>query len=158
MAFALTSTVFNNGKEIPSAYTCEGQGALPPLAWSGAPAGSKSFVLIVDDPDAPDPAAPRKVWLHWLVYNLPPTTTAIASSNDPQLPAGTLRGMNDSRRLEYHPPCPPIGRHRYYFRLYALDTMLPDLREPARAQLETAMAGHILGEAVLLGTYQKKGR
>lgn len=158
MALTLTSTVFSHEEEIPSTYSCQGKGGAPPLAWSGAPAETRSFVIIVHDPDAPDPAAPRKDWVHWLVYNLPATTTQLSAGPQPALPPGTMLGLNDSGRAAYGPPCPPIGRHRYFYQLYALDTMLPDLGTPQRPQLEEAMKGHVLAEAVLMGTYQKQGK
>jgi Raf kinase inhibitor-like YbhB/YbcL family protein len=130
----------------------------PPLAWAGAPPGTASFALIVDDPDAPDPAAPRMTWIHWIVYNLPATSAGLPEgvARD-ALPTGTLEGRNDWQRTGYGGPCPPIGRHRYFHRLYALDAMLPDLRHPTRAALDAAMKGHVLAHAELVGTYQKRG-
>jgi Raf kinase inhibitor-like YbhB/YbcL family protein len=118
------------------------------------PAASKSFVLIVDDPDAPDPAAPKMTWVHWVVYNLPASTRGLAAGET--LPASALDGLNDWKRTGWRGPCPPIGRHRYFFKLYALDTMLPDLKRPTKAQVEKAMQGHVLAQAELVGTYQKK--
>jgi len=157
MALSLTSTAFHPGGEIPSLHTCEGKDSSPPLAWSGMPAGTKSLALIVDDPDAPDPKAPKMTWVHWVLYDLPPTATglplAVASKD---LPAGTREGMNDWKRTGYGGPCPPIGRHRYFFKLYALDTVLPDLGTPSKAKLEQAMEGHVLGKVELVGTYQKQ--
>ncbi len=157
MALTLTSPAFSHGGEIPTEYTCEGPDISPELRWNDVPAGTKSLALIVDDPDAPDPAAPKMTWVHWVLYNLPPDCTGlpkgVAAS---QLPAGTREGLNDWKRTGYGGPCPPIGRHRYYFKLYALDTLLPDLHNPTKAQLEQAMAGHILAHAELMGTYQKK--
>jgi len=158
MSFAILSTAFALNGPIPPAHTCEGNDASPPLAWSGAPAATKSFVLIVDDPDAPDPAAPRMTWVHWLLYNIPVSASGLAIAIDPSaLPAGTREGLNDWGRTGYGGPCPPIGRHRYFHKLYALDIVLPDLGRPRKAALEKAMQGHILGEAVLIGTYQKRG-
>jgi Raf kinase inhibitor-like YbhB/YbcL family protein len=154
MSLTLTSTAFAQGAEIPSTYTCEGQDISPPLAWSGVPPAAKSLVLIVDDPDAPDPAAPKMTWVHWVLYNIPPTATALAEAAK-ALPAGTLGGMNDWRRTGYGGPCPPIGRHRYFHKLYALDTLLPDLGRLSKAQLEAQMKGHIIAQAELIGTYQK---
>jgi Raf kinase inhibitor-like YbhB/YbcL family protein len=120
------------------------------------PTGTKSLALIVYDPDAPDPKAPKMTWVHWVLYNLPPTATELPEAVAPgALPAGTKQGKNDWKRPGYGGPCPPIGRHRYFFKLYALDTVLPDLKEPTKPQLEQAMKGHILGQAQLLGTYQK---
>lgn len=158
MALILTSTAFADGGEIPSRYTCEGDDLSPPLAWSGAPDGTKSLVLIVDDPDAPDPAAPQRIWVHWVLYNLPPDSAGLpeAVASD-ALPAGTEDGLNDWERTGYGGPCPPIGRHRYFHKLYALDTRLEGLSAPTKRDVEAAMAGHVLAEAVLLGTYQKSG-
>ncbi len=154
MPLTLTSAAFAHGAEIPAKYTCEGADISPPLAWSGIPAGTKSLVLIVDDPDAPDPAAPKMTYVHWLLYNLPPQTTALAEAVA-ALPAGTLEGRNDWRRTGYGGPCPPIGRHRYFHKLFALDTVLPDLGKPTKLNLEQAMTGHVLAAAELVGTYLK---
>jgi Raf kinase inhibitor-like YbhB/YbcL family protein len=158
MAFTLTSSDFASGAEIPGAHTCEGADQSPALAWSGVPAAARSLALIIDDPDAPDPRAPRTVWSHWLLYNLPPADGALlrAVTRD-ALPAGALEGKNDFGRTGYRGPCPPVGRHRYFHRLFALDVVLPDLHTPARPALLQAMRGHILETAELMGTYQKKG-
>lgn len=159
MALTITSPAFADNGDIPSLYTCEGKDISPPLAWSGVPAGAKSLVLIVDDPDAPDPAAPRMVFVHWLLYNLPPTSTGLPEAvTSSALPAGTLEGVSDYRRTGWGGPCPPIGRHRYFFKLYALDTMLPDLNKPTKPQLLKAMAGHVIAQAELIGGYRKKGK
>ncbi len=155
MALTLTSSAFSPGSHIPVEYTCEGDDRSPPLAWSGAPAGTKSLVLIVDDPDAPDPVAPRMTWVHWVLYNLPPDSGGLPAGVA-ALPAGTREGLNDWKRTGYGGPCPPIGRHRYFHKLYALDAMLPDLGRPEKAQIEKAMQGHILAQAELIGTYQKR--
>jgi Raf kinase inhibitor-like YbhB/YbcL family protein len=156
MALTITSPAFANGHEIPSDYTCEGADTSPALAWSGAPAGAKSLALIVDDPDAPDPAAPKQTWVHWVLYNLPADSRGLPDAVEPAaLPPGTREGKNDWKRTGYGGPCPPIGRHRYYFKLYALDTVLPDLKTPTKAQLEKAMEGHVLEKAELVGLYQK---
>ena len=156
MPLSLTSSAFQQGTEIPSVHTCEGKDTSPPLAWSGVPQGTKSLALIVDDPDAPDPKAPKMTWVHWVLYDIPATVdglpVAVASKD---LPAGTREGTNDWRRTGYGGPCPPIGRHRYFFKLYALDTILPDLGAPTKANLEAAMEGHALAKAELMGTYQK---
>lgn len=158
MAFELRSAGFAAQASIPSRYTCEGQDVSPPLEWSGAPAGTKSFALIVDDPDAPDPAAPKMVWVHWVLYNLPASAGALAEgAARGGLPAGTREGVNDWKRTGYGGPCPPTGRHRYFFKLYALDRELADLGTPSKAQLEQAMQGHVLATAELVGTYQKTG-
>ena len=158
MAMKLTSKAFTHEGAIPSAYTCEGNDIAPPLAWTGVPEGTRTLALIVDDPDAPDPKAPKMTWVHWVLYNIPPTVTGLpeaATAGD--LPPGTKQGLNDWKRAGYGGPCPPIGRHRYYHRLYALDTVLADLGSPTKAQLLAAMKGHILGETQLMGTYQKGG-
>src|SRR5512139_2546407 len=127
MTLTLTSTAFHHQAEIPAGYTCDGNDASPPLAWSGAPAGTKSFVLIVDDPDAPDPNHPRQVWVHWLLYNLPADCTNLAEgAGAGHLPPGTQTGRNDWNRTGYGGPCPPVGRHRYFHKLYALNSALPD--------------------------------
>lgn len=159
MALTLTSTAFAPQGEIPTPYTCEGKDTSPALAWTGVPAGAKSLALIVDDPDAPDPKAPKTTWVHWVLYDLPPTGTGLpegVAAKD--LPAGTREGVNDWKKPGYGGPCPPIGRHRYFFKLYALDTVLPDLKHPNKGQLLKAMEGHVVGQAELVGTYQKKGK
>jgi Raf kinase inhibitor-like YbhB/YbcL family protein len=156
MAFALTSTAFIHNGPIPKLYTCQGKDISPALAWSGMPAGTKSFALIVDDPDAPDPKAPKMTWVHWVLYNLPAASTGLPEAVAPAaLPAGTREGRNDWKRTGYGGPCPPIGRHRYFHKLYALDVVLPDLKQPTKAELERAMQGHVLAKVELMGTYQK---
>ena len=157
MSLAITSKAFTHEGPIPAKYTCEGDDRSPPLAWSGAPPGTKSFALVVDDPDAPDPAAPRMTWVHWVLHDIPATATGLPEDVDPDaLPAGTREGVNDWGRTGYGGPCPPIGRHRYFHKLYALDTVLPDLGQPTKARVEAAMKGHVIGHAELVGTYQKK--
>ncbi len=152
----LSSSAFTHNGEIPRRYTCQGEDVSVPLAWNDVPAGAKSLALIVDDPDAPDPKAPRMTWVHWVLYDIPPTATGIKEAAKPnELPAGTRDGLNDWKRIGYGGPCPPIGRHRYFHKLYALDTVLPDLNKPNKATLEQAMRGHILAQAELIGTYQK---
>jgi len=153
----LTSKSFTSQASIPAKHTCEGGDVSPALAWSGAPAGTKSFVVIVDDPDAPDPKAPQTTWVHWVLYNLPAATTELPEGASKSLPPGTAEGKNDWKKTGYGGPCPPVGRHRYFHKVYALDTVLPDLRQPTKAHLEKAMEGHVLGKAELVGTYQKKG-
>ena len=155
MDMTLASSAFDHQGSIQKRYTCEGRDVSPPLAWSGVPAGAKSLVLIVDDPDAPDPAAPRMTWVHWLLYNLPASSSGLAEGVQ-SLPAGTLDGLNDWKRTGYGGPCPPIGRHRYFHKLYALDVKLPDLEKPNKKTLEQAMQGHIIAQAQLVGTYQKE--
>lgn len=152
MPFTLTSAAFQDGTPIPRRHTCDGDDASPALAWTGVPPGTASLALIVDDPDAPDPAAPRMTWVHWVLYNLPADCEGLAEAVH-DLPAGALEGVNDWRRAGYGGPCPPIGRHRYFHKLYALDCVLPDLQQPTKAALETAMQGHVLAETRLIGTY-----
>jgi len=154
----LNSSAFAAFADIPGQYTCDGSDQSPPLAWSGVPAGAKSLALIVDDPDAPDPAAPRMTWVHWVAYNIPPDSTGIAAgkSGTTELPAGTCEGINDWKQPGYRGPCPPIGRHRYIHKLYALDTNLPALHPANKAALEKAMQGHILAQCELVGHYKKK--
>ncbi|HTO48118.1 MAG TPA: YbhB/YbcL family Raf kinase inhibitor-like protein [Burkholderiales bacterium] len=155
MTLKLMSAAFTQGGEIPSKYTCEGQDLSPPLAWSGVPANAKSLALIVDDPDAPDPAAPKMTWVHWVLYNVPTSVSSLPETATP-LPAGTLEGLNDWKRTGYGGPCPPVGRHRYFHKLYALDTVLPDLGRPSKAKLEARIKGHVLAQAELVGTYEKR--
>ena len=154
MDMIITSAAFAHNDSIPKLYTCEGSDISPPLAWRGVPAGAKSLVLIVDDPDAPDPAHPRMTWVHWLLYNLPANCVALAEAVH-ALPAGTLEGINDWKRTGYGGPCPPIGRHRYFHKLYALDIVLPDLGIPTKEVLEAAMQGHVIAKTQLIGTYKK---
>lgn len=154
MTFELTSAAFKNGESIPPVYTCDGDDVSPPLAWSGTPAGTRSLALIVNDPDAPDPAAPKMIWDHWVLYNLPAGTEALAEDiKEVDLPQGTRQGINDWKRTGYGGPCPPIGRHRYFFRLYALDSELADLDEPTGPELTQAVENHVLATATLMGTY-----
>jgi len=156
VALKISSSAFVDGGAIPAKYTCEGDDISPALAWSGVPDGAKSLVLIVDDPDAPDPAAPRMTWVHWVLYNLPPSATGLPEAvAEDALPPGTKGGINDWKRTGYGGPCPPIGRHRYFFKLYALDAMLPAMNKPTKADVEKAMKGHVLAETQIVGTYQK---
>jgi Raf kinase inhibitor-like YbhB/YbcL family protein len=154
--FALATPSFAHLGAIPSRHTCEGGDASPELRWSGVPSGTKSFALVVDDPDAPDPAAPATTWVHWVLYDIPAGTASLAAGiSAATLPAGTREGINDWRRTGYGGPCPPVGTHRYFHKLYALDVVLPDLHRPTKARLEAAMSGHILGRAEIVGTYRK---
>jgi len=156
MAFSITSPAFAANGSIPSVYTCEGRDIAPPLAWSGAPAGTKAFALIVDDPDAPDPKAPKMTWVHWVAYDIPATANGLPEgATAGQLPNGTREGKNDWKRTGYGGPCPPTGRHRYFFKLYALGATLGDLHGPSKADLEKAMKPHVIGTAQLIGTYEK---
>jgi Raf kinase inhibitor-like YbhB/YbcL family protein len=153
----LSSPAFAPGEEIPAPFTCEGRDVSPALDWSGVPEAARSLVLIVDDPDAPDPKAPKMTWVHWVLYNLPPGSRGLAEGVTPDaLPAGTRQGLNDWKRTGYGGPCPPIGRHRYFHKLYALDAELPDLGAATKAQVEAAMEAHVLARAELMGTYQKQ--
>src|SRR5256885_6036691 len=156
MTLKVTSSAFQQGGSIPSQYTCEGKNSSPPLAWSGLPNNTKSVAMIVDDPDAPDPAKPQRVYVHWVVYNIPTQTTSLVeSASKSGMPAGAVQGKNDWGKPEYGGPCPPIGRHRYFFKLYALDTTITGLKDVTKADLEKAMKGHIVDSGELMGTYQK---
>ena len=156
MALTIMSPAFTHQAEIPAEYTCDGLDVSPPLEWSGIPKDAKSLALIVFDPDAPDPAAPRMIWVHWVLYNLPPDTDGLAQGVALSgLPEGTLSGTNNWQGASYGGPCPPVGRHRYFFTLYALDAVLPDMGRPSKDELEKAMAGHILAKAELIGLYQR---
>lgn len=156
MNLTLASCAFSPNSPIPSRHTCDGADISPELTWSGVPDGTQSLALIIDDPDAPDPAAPKMTWVHWVLYNLPPDTLGLAEAiYSDSLPQGTLEGINDWHRTGYRGPCPPVGRHRYFFKLYALDSVLPDLSRPDKKQLEGAMQGHILEKIELIGTYRK---
>jgi len=153
---SLTSRAFAAGQPIPKKYTCQGSDASPPLEWSGMPPGTLSFALIIDDPDAPDPKAPQRVWVHWVLYNIPPATASLGeAASGKSVPTGAAEGTNDWSRNGYGGPCPPIGRHRYFFKLYALDIALPAGKVLNKAGLEAAMKGHVLAQAELMGTYQK---
>jgi Raf kinase inhibitor-like YbhB/YbcL family protein len=160
----IESSAFAPMGAIPAVYTCDGMDSAPPLRWSGAPPGTRSFVLIVDDPDAPDPAAPKRTYVHWVLYDIPATTTALDEGvTSVTLPSGTREGVNDWDRTGYGGPCPPIGRHRYFFKLSALNATLGDLGRAKKADVERAMQAHVLDHAELVGTYQhppgtQKGR
>jgi Raf kinase inhibitor-like YbhB/YbcL family protein len=156
MTFRLTSSSFEHEMEIPAKHTCDGGDVSAPLSWSGVPAGTQSLALIVDDPDAPDPRAPRMTWVHWVLYDIPPSITSLPEGvTAAHLPRGAREGSNDWKARGYRGPCPPVGRHRYFHKLYALDTVLPDLGLPDKAGLEHAMKGHVLGQATLIGTYAR---
>ncbi len=152
MALKLTSSAFGPGQPIPPDYSCRGRSISPALAWSGAPAGTASFALIVNDPDAP-----MGTYVHWVIYNIPSTSAGLREDVAPQptLPDGTTQGRNSANHRYYDGPCPPSGTHRYFFKLYALDAKL-DLPSGATAdQLAKAMQGHILAQAELMGTFSK---
>lgn len=156
MSLTLTSSAFISGQLIPSIYTCDGSDMSPPLAWSDVPPQTKSLALIADDPDAPDPAAPQRTWVHWVLYNIPSDAAGLAEgARHGDMPAGTHEGTNDWKRTGYGGPCPPVGKHRYFFKLYALDTVLPDLGKPSKASLEKAMQGHVIDKTELIGLYQR---
>jgi Raf kinase inhibitor-like YbhB/YbcL family protein len=150
----LTSSAFEDHGSIPRKYTCEGADVSPPLTIEGVPTSTRSLALIVDDPDAPDPAAPQMTWVHWVLYDLPPETNSLQEG----VSAAALHardGRNDWKRTGYGGPCPPIGRHRYFFKLFALDRKLGDLHRPTATELQSAIAGHVVAEVSLTGTYQK---
>lgn len=156
LSLVLMSSQFTSNGAIPTAHTCEGADRAPSLRWSGVPAGAKSLALVVDDPDAPDPKAPKMTWVHWVLYDLPPTATSLPEgATRATLPPGTREGLNDWKEPGWRGPCPPVGRHRYVFKLYALDVVLPDLGAADKAKLEKAMKGHVLAEGQLVGTYEK---
>ena len=156
MALTLRSPNIEDQGVIPKKYTCQGDDIAPPLVWTGQPPNTKSFALIVDDPDAPDPRAPKTTWVHWVLYNIPASATGLPERAETRtLPDGTREGINDWKRTGYGGPCPPAGRHRYYHKLFALDVVLPDLGRPTKADLEKAMHGHVLAEAQLMATYAK---
>lgn len=153
MSLTLTTTAFSHGGEIPIRYTCQGDDVSPALSWVEIPAGAASLVLIMDDPDAPDDPTP---WVHWVLYDIPASATGLEEGISPRdLPPGTLEGLNDWKRTGWGGPCPPQGRHRYSFRLYALDVVLPDLHKPTKAGVESAMEGHVVAQTELIGTYEK---
>ena len=159
MPLSIRSAAFEPNGPIPTRHTCEGDDLSPPLEWSGVPEGTESLVLIVDDPDAPDPAAPKMTYVHWVLHDLPPSATGLPEGvRADALPPGTREGQNDWKRRGWGGPCPPIGRHRYFFKLFALDTVLGPLGGAGGAtkrDVETAMSGHVLAAAELVGTYEK---
>ncbi len=157
LSFRITSPSFPSEGAIPGRFTCQGVDVSPALSWTGAPPGTQSFALIVDDPDAPDPRAPRTVWVHWVLYDIPVLAAGLPeAATNATLPTGAREGNNDWKQPGYRGPCPPVGRHRYYFKLYALDTGMGDLHAPTKQTLERAMTGHILAETQLMGTYEKQ--
>jgi Raf kinase inhibitor-like YbhB/YbcL family protein len=157
MTFKLISPAFRQDGSIPSQYTCEGENFSPPLAWSDAPYGTRSLALIMDDPDSPDPSKPQRVYVHWVVYNVSPITMKLPlNAAMTGLPLTARHGTNDWGKQTYGGPCPTIGRHRYFFKLYALDILFKDLKSPTREQLDQAMEGHLVGHVELIGTYEKQ--
>lgn len=145
----LTSSAFTDGGNLPAKYTCDGQSISPPIQWQNAPTNTKSFAIIYDDPDAP-----AGTWIHWVLYNLPVTTSSLAE-NITSLPPGTKVGLNTSAQTQYDAPCPPSGTHRYIFHLYALDIILKLPENITSEQLKTAMQNHILATATLTGLYRR---
>jgi len=157
VGFALRSPDFEPGAEVPARFTCEGKAVSPALVWTAPPPGTKSLALVLEDPDAPDPRAPRITWVHWVLYNLPPEAGELPTAvKDEALPEGTREGQSSWKRTGYGGPCPPIGRHRYFFKLYALDTVLSNKGAISKGQLERVMTGHVVGKAELMGTYEKR--
>jgi Raf kinase inhibitor-like YbhB/YbcL family protein len=156
MTLSISSPAFEHEGEIPSRYTCDDADISPALEWHGVPPEAKSLALIVDDPDAPDPKAPKMVYVHWVLFDIPPTAPGLPEGVEARdLPAGTREGVNDWKRAGYGGPCPPVGRHRYYFKLYALDTTLGLQDRSTKADVEHAMRSHVLAEGVLMGTYAR---
>jgi Raf kinase inhibitor-like YbhB/YbcL family protein len=154
MALELTSPAFAHDEPIPERYTCDGANVSPPLMWSGVPDEAISLALIVDDPDAPDPAAPTHTHVHWLLYDISPTTPGLKEDQTTP-PTGAREGLNGWRKRGYGAPCPPVGRHRYVIKLYALDAMLGDLGAPSKDRLQQAMRDHVIAQAELVGTYER---
>ena len=156
MTLSLTSTAFTSSGPMPARYTCDGEDRSPALQWSGVPDDAQSLVLIVDDPDAPDPAAPKRTWVHWVIYDLSPQSSGLPEGAGNSAAAAPARaGLNDWSKPVWGGPCPPIGRHRYFFKLYALDVELGAIDSPTKAAVEKAMAGHVVAQAELIGTFQK---
>jgi len=155
----LNATGFSAGGVIPAKHTCDGADRSPALSWAAPPAATRSLVLIVDDPDAPDPAKPERTWVHWVLYNLPPSVRGLSEGlTTKSLPAGARDGLNDWGAPGWRGPCPPIGQHRYFFKLVALDVVLPALPHPDKAAVEKAMEGHVLGRGELIGLYQRPAK
>jgi Raf kinase inhibitor-like YbhB/YbcL family protein len=153
----VSSIAFAPGRTIPAEHTCEGADRSPPLAWSGAPAGTKAFAIIVEDPDAPDPAKPERVFTHWVVYDIPARFEKLRAGASESLPRRAKTGENDWGEADWRGPCPSKGSHRYYHKVYALDTKL-DLDRPSKRELLDAMKGHVLAEGELVGTYEQRRR
>jgi Raf kinase inhibitor-like YbhB/YbcL family protein len=152
MNIRVTSSAFSQGGNIPSKYSCDGNDISPPISWSKGPDGTKSYALIADDPDAP-----MGTWVHWVIYNVPPSITSLPE-NVPKSPEGiedSVQGINDFKRHGYSGPCPPGGTHRYSFKVYALDTILKAEAGLTKKKLLKIMEGHILGQGELMGTYSR---
>jgi Raf kinase inhibitor-like YbhB/YbcL family protein len=149
----IASSAFSNMQSIPAKYTCDGQDISPPLKWKGIPEKTKSIVLIVDDPDAP-----RGTWVHWVLYDIPPGVDSL-SENQPRtdtLPSGAKQGLTDFKRVGYGGPCPPSGTHRYFFKIYALDTMLNLSAGKTKKEIEAAMKNHVVSQGEMVGTYASR--
>ncbi len=156
-SIVVTSQAFRDDGPIPVDFTCDGENVSPPLSWTGVPDEAESLIVIIDDPDAPDPEEPEGVWVHWLLYNLPPTTTNLPRAVAPEdLPQGTRVGRNDWGLTRYNGPCPIVGRHRIPHKVYALDTVLPDLEHPTKSKLIEAMRGHVIARGRMTGTYERR--
>ena len=152
----LKSNAFVDDGAIPEKYTCEGIDVSPPLHWENVPEQAKSLVLIIDDPDAPDPKAPKTTWVHWVLYNIPVDVNELTeNASAATLPQGAEQGLNDWKNIGYGGPCPPIGRHRYFHKLYALDSVIEGLHKATKKQIEAAMKGRIIAETRIIGTYEK---
>lgn len=147
-----TSPEFNNNSRIPSEYTCDGKDINPPLEISGVPQGAKSLVIIMDDPDVPKHLRADGMWDHWIKFNIPPTIIKIVAGEEPK----GVSGLGTSGNLQYHGPCPPDREHRYFFKLYALDSNLSLSEGVIKKEVEKAIKGHILEQAVLVGVYERK--
>jgi Raf kinase inhibitor-like YbhB/YbcL family protein len=153
MSFSISSTSFPNGGDIPKKFTCDGADVSPELSWTGPPAGTQSFALIADDPDAPS-----GTWTHWVLFDLAPETNNLAESVSKidELPGGERQGRNDFRKIGYNGPCPPPGKpHRYFYKLYALNAKLDLKPGTSKEEVEQAMEGRILGKAEWMGKYQR---
>ena len=152
MKLIVSSSAFQPGELIPKRHTCDGEESSPPISWSDVPKETKSIALISDDPDAP-----RGTWVHWVIFNIPPDAKGLPENIQSRstLPDGSRQGMNDSREIGYGGPCPPSGTHRYYFKVYALNTTLTLESGATKAQLLKAMEGHILGEGEVMGKYKR---
>jgi Raf kinase inhibitor-like YbhB/YbcL family protein len=152
MEIKITSKAFNEGQPLPRQYTCDGMNVSPPLEWSDVPKNAKTLAIICDDPDAPS-----KTWVHWVLYNLPAEKIGLIENVPPteKLPGGGLQGTNDFRKVGYGGPCPPSGTHRYFFKIFALDSELPLKAGATKAELLKAMEGHTLAHGQLMGTYSR---
>lgn len=148
----IMSSAFKDGEQIPVKYTCDGDDVSPPLEWTGVPEGTKTLSLICDDPDAP-----MGTWVHWVVFNIPGDLTQLPERISPEreLDVGAIQGMNDFKKIGYGGPCPPSGIHRYFFKIYALDTKLDLPSGAQKSHVMLSMEAHVLGEAHLMGTYRR---